>query len=213
MNSDFWEQRWEKNKIAFHESEPNPLLVGYFSKIKLPEDGRVFIPLCGKTLDIAWLLSKGYRVVGAELSQLAIEQLFVGLCVEPIITDCGSVTRYSATNLDIFVGDIFDVTREILGPVSAIYDRAALVALPDEMRKRYTKHLLEITDTATQLLITFEYDQSAMDGPPFSLTEGEVNRHYEDVYDIKLLASKAVPGGLKGKCAAMENIWLLHKNR
>ena len=209
MNVDFWNQKWEKNEIAFHESKPNPLLVAYFKELNLVEGSRVFLPLCGKTLDIAWLLSKGYRVAGAELSKLAIEQLFIELGVEPKITECGNVSRYSAKNIDIFVGDIFDLSSEVLGLVDAIYERAALVALPEEMRKKYTKHLLEITGTAQQLLITFEYDQSLMDGPPFSLNSDEVNRHYKDVYNLALLESISVPGGLKGICAAIENIWLL----
>ena len=209
MNIDFWKQTWEKNEIGFHESEPNPLLAAYLKELNVVEGSRVFIPLCGKTLDIVWLLSKGYQVAGAELSQLAIEQLFIGLGVEPQISECGNAFRYGAKNIDIFVGDIFDLSNEVLGPVDAIYDRAALVALPEEMRKRYTKHLLEITGAAAQLLITLEYDQSLMDGPPFSLNGDEVNRHYIDAYDLALLESISLPGGLKGICAATENVWLL----
>jgi Thiopurine S-methyltransferase (TPMT). len=209
MSIDFWKQTWEKNEIGFHQSKPNPLLVAYFKELNLVEGSRVFLPLCGKALDIAWLLSKGYRVTGAELSKLAIKHLFIGLGVEPEITECGSVSRYSAKNIDIFVGDIFDVSSDVLGPVDAIYDRAALVALPEEMRKRYTEHILEITDTADQILITFEYEQSLMDGPPFSLNSDEINRHYKDAYNLALLESISVPGGLKGICAATESIWLL----
>ena len=209
MNVDFWHQKWEKKEIAFHESEPNPLLVANFKKLNLVAGDRVFFPLCGKTLDIAWLLSQGYRVVGAELSKLAIEQLFVQLDVEPEITECGQSIRYSANNIDIFVGDIFDLTRDVIATVDAVYDRAALVALPEDMRKRYTKHLLAITGAAKQLLITFEYDQRLINGPPFSINTAEVNQHYEDVYNLLLLDSKSVSGGLKGICAATEHSWLL----
>jgi thiopurine S-methyltransferase len=212
MDIDFWHQRWEKNEIAFHESRPHPILVAYFKELKLVEGSRVFLPLCGKTLDIAWLLSKGYRVAGAELSKLAIEQLFTGLGLEPKISKFGNVSRYSATNIDIFVGDIFDLSNEVLDRVDAIYDRAALVALPKAMRNRYAKHLLEITNTAEQLMISFEYDQSRMDGPPFSVNSDEVNRHYKDAYNLKLLESISIPGGLKGVCAATENVWLIKKD-
>jgi thiopurine S-methyltransferase len=209
MNVDFWNQKWKKNEIGFHESKPNPLLVSYFEKLKLMEGSRVFLPLCGKTLDIAWLLSKGYRVAGAELSKLAIEQLFVDLGVEPVVTRLGNTSHYSAENIDIFVGDIFKLSSDVIGSVDAIYDRAALVALPEEMRNKYTKHLLEITGTARQLLITFEYDQSLIDGPPFSLNSDEVNRHYKGAYSLECIESLSVPGGLKGKCAATEHVWLL----
>ena len=209
MNIDFWKKTWEKNEIGFHERKPNTLLVAYFKELNLVEGSRVFLPLCGKTLDITWLLSNGYRVIGAELSKLAIEQLFMGLGVEPKITQCGNSSRYSAKNIDIYVGDIFDLSSDILGPVDAIYDRAALVALPEEMRTRYTKHMRQITGSADQILITFEYDQSQMDGPPFSLNSEEINRHYIDSYGLELLESISVPGGLKGICAATESIWLL----
>jgi thiopurine S-methyltransferase len=209
VEASFWHQRWEKNNIAFHESEANPLLVKYFKELSLVKGSRVFLPLCGKTLDIPWLLSDGYRVAGAELSKIAIEQLFTELGIEPKISRIGAVDRYGATNIDIFVGDIFDLSSKMLGRVDAIYDRAALVALPEVMRNRYAAHLTEITDKAPQLLICYEYDQSLMEGPPFSISDEEVNQHYIDNYDLTLMASTNVPGGLKGKCMAKENVWLL----
>src|SRR5450432_4203968 len=145
MDARFWLQRWEANSISFHESEANPLLITYFKELSLAKGSRVFVPLCGKTLAIGWLLSNGYRVAAAELSELAVEQLFVELGLEPEITDIGEVKHYSATDIDIFVGDIFDLTRKILGSIDAVFDRAALVALPENMRIRYTKHVTDIT--------------------------------------------------------------------
>ena len=212
METSFWHQKWERNEIAFHQSEANPLLVKYFAELSLEKGSRVFVPFCGKTLDIPWLLSNRYRVAGAELSKIAVEQLFAGLGVEPKISGVGAVDRYSAENIEIFVGDIFDLSSETLGSIDAIYDRAALVALPEEMRIRYTAHLTEITDKAPQLLITFEYDQSAMEGPPFSVSKEEVNELYEASYDLTLIASTDVPGGLKGRCPAKENAWLLRNS-
>lgn len=170
------------------------------------------MPLCGKTLDIPWLLSNGYRVAGAELSKIAIEQLFIGLGVEPQILQVGEIDHYSAQNIDVFVGDIFHLSSQMLGLVDAIYDRAALVALPKAMRDRYTAHLMEITDQAPQLLICYEYDQNLMEGPPFSISHEEVNQHYGGRYHLTPIASANVPGGLKGKCAAKEHVWLLQNN-
>ncbi|SDZ91486.1 thiopurine S-methyltransferase [Microbulbifer marinus] len=212
MEANFWHRKWADNEIGFHASEANPLLVKYFSELSLAENSRVFVPLCGKTLDIGWLLANGYRAVGAELSRLAIEQLFEELGVEPAIAQIGNTLHFSAEAIDIFVGDIFDLSADTLGKVDAIYDRAALVALPEEMRKRYSEHLLEITHGAPQLLITFEYDQSLQPGPPFSISNAEVERHYGDHYQLTLAESQDVPGGLKGKCAAMENAWLLRRS-
>jgi thiopurine S-methyltransferase len=209
MDAGFWHQRWEKNEIAFHESKANPLLVKQFSELSLPKGRHVFVPLCGKTLDISWLLSNGYRVAGAELSQIAIEQLFMELGVQPEIVAVGEVEQWSANNLDIFVGDIFALSKKILGPVDGIYDRAALVAFPEEMRNRYAAHLTEITGKAPQLLICYEYDQRLMEGPPFSVSNEEVKRQYAGKYDVTLIASTDVAGGLKGRCPAKESVWLL----
>jgi thiopurine S-methyltransferase len=187
MDDNFWIQRWETNNIAFHQSEANPLLIDNFKELALPKGSRVFLPLCGKTLDIAWLLSKGYRVAGAELSEIAIEQLFMELGVVPQILEVGQLKHYSATNIDIFVGNIFYLSDKIIGTVDAIYDRAALVALPEEMRHRYTTHLMEITNKAPQLLICFEYDQALMEGPPFSISNEEIYQNYKDSYDLTFI--------------------------
>ena len=211
MQAEFWHQRWANNQIGFHESQPNPLLVTYFEKLNLQAGSRVFLPLCGKTLDIAWLLSQRVHVLGAELSETAVKQFFGDLGIEPTITSCGALTRHSAQNIDIYVGDIFDLSAEQLGAVDAIYDRAALVALPEPIRSQYTQHLVEITKSASQLLIAFDYDQSQMDGPPFSINADKVRSYYANTYSVTRLESKAVPGKLKGKCEAEEQLWLLHK--
>jgi len=209
MDESFWHQRWESNDIGFHKTEANSLLVKHFKALSLEKGRRVFLPLCGKTLDIAWLLSSGYRVVGAELSELAITQLFMDLEVEPRISEIDEVIHYNTEYIDIFVGDLFHLTRKMLGPVDAIYDRAALVAMPKEMRSQYTTHLRTITDHAPQLLICFEYDQTLMEGPPFSVSGEEVNQHYRDSYKLTLIESSDIVGGLKGKCEAKESVWLL----
>jgi hypothetical protein len=127
MEHSFWHERWESGRIGFHQGKPNKLLLAHFDALGLADRSRVFLPLCGKTRDIAWLLSQGYRVAGAELSELAIRQLFEELGVEPVISNLGQFKRYSATDIEIFVGDIFSLTAELLGPVDAVFDRAALV--------------------------------------------------------------------------------------
>ena len=209
MDPDFWHQRWEKNEIAFHEGKPNQLLVAYFPELSLGKGRRILLPLCGKTRDISWLLSKGFSVAGVELSQLAIEQLFMDLGLQPEISETGDLRQWSAPQLDIFVGDVFALSGQALGPIDAVYDRAALVALPETVRPRYAAHLIELTQRAPQLLICYDYDQRMIDGPPFSIDHVEVQRLYGGTYDLKPLASVEVAGGLKGKCPAKENVWLL----
>jgi len=203
----FWLHKWSTNDIGFHQKTANALLVEHLPALGLVEGNRIFVPLCGKTLDIRWMLSQRFRVAGAELSRIAVDQLFAELDVVPTLTDLGPLVRYSAPDLDIFVGDIFQLTREWLGAVDAIYDRAAMVALPASMRDLYTAHLTRITVDAPLLLITFEYDQTLAEGPPFSIGSEEVRRHYLGTYDVQRLARADLPGGLRGQCPATENVW------
>lgn len=212
MEADFWYQKWEANQIGFHKAEANPLLVAHFPALGLAKSDRVFVPLCGKTLDIPWLLAHGMRVAGAELSALAVEQLFDGMGVTPEVTEVGALRRYSADSVDIYAGDIFDLTAAELGAIDAVYDRAALVALPDEMRARYAAHLAEITGRARQLVICFEYDQSKMNGPPFSVSPQEVERVHGALYGLTAIHSGPMTGGLKGVVEAEETVWLLRSS-
>ena len=209
MQANFWHQKWERNEIGFHLPAANPLLIQHFSTLKLKQGARIFLPLCGKTLDIAWLLAQGYRVVGAELSLIAIEDLFKSLNLTPNIQTLDEVLHYSTANIDVFVGDVFQISPAMLGAVDAVYDRAALIALPEAMRKLYTVHLISLTIHAPQLLISFEYDQSLRAGPPFSISVDEVKQHYQTSYDLTLLESVVMPDGLKGQHPATESAWWL----
>lgn len=213
MESSFWLERWVNNQIGWHEREFNPLLTKHFALLQLPPGARVFVPLCGKTRDIAWLLQQGYRVAGSELSELAVQQLFDELGVAPTVTPAGKLRRYAAEGLEIFTGDIFDLDARQLGTVDSIYDRAALVALPPDMRARYASHLIALTQGAPQLLITFDYDQNLMPGPPHAVPAAELWLHYAAHYRLELLAAPAVPGGLKGEAPAHEMVWLLQPRK
>ena len=209
MDAQFWHDRWQEGRLGFHEGRVNRMLEAHVGALGLRPGERIFLPLCGKAADLPWLLSRGYRVAGAELSEIAVRDLFAGMGVTPEVTETGSHRRYSADGIDIFAGDILALTADVLGPVDAVYDRTALVALPEEMRRRYAAHLAGITAGAPQLLVTFEYDQAAMDGPPFSVTEAEVARCHGARFDIEVLADAEVPGGLKGLVAAREKAMLL----
>ena len=208
MEKDFWHQRWERGEIGFHGSRPNPLLQQHLDRLGLAPGARIFLPLCGKTLDIHWLRAQGLHVLGAELSPVAVEQLFAEQGLTPTIREVGALQHYSAERIDIYVGDLFALTAEVLGPVAAVYDRAALVALPPDMRTRYAAHLIALTAAAPQLLICFTYDQRAMSGPPFSIADAEVERHYQAIYSLERVAQVAVEGGLRG-LEAEERVWLL----
>lgn len=211
MKAEFWHERWREDRLGFHQADYNTLMVAHFGRLGLAPGARVFVPLCGKTRDIAWLLGQGHRVVGAELSVLAVDQLFADLGLDPDVARTDSLTHYAAPGLDIFAGDIFDLESECLGPVDAIYDRAALVALPHDMRPDYGQHLHDLTGGAPQFLLCFDYDQTAMDGPPFSIDGEEVARIYGAHYTMTEVARTDVPGGLKGVVPAQEIAWHLRK--
>jgi thiopurine S-methyltransferase len=208
MEADFWHNMWENNKLGFHLNDTNKFLINNFDKLNLEENKRIFVPLCGKSHDIAWLLSQGHDVVGAELSEIAIQDLFHSLGVKPNITNVGKLKLYSAQNIDIFVGDIFDLDKNALGNVDAIYDRAAIVALPPQMREKYTKLLMQITNLAKQLVITLEYEPSKKNGPPFSVDDNNFKSFYEDFYKIKLL-DEGIDEGFK-PLEVIERVWHLY---
>lgn len=212
MDADFWLKVWDSAQIRFHEGRPNDAMVRHFAAMALPPGARVFLPFCGKTRDIAWFLSQGYRVAGAELSELAVGQLFEELGLVPEITDLGALRRYGARagemTVDIFAGDMFALTAGDLGPVDAIYDRAALVALPPQMRAGYAAQLVALSGRAPQFLNCFEYDQSLRSGPPFSIDAAEVARLYAGTYDLTLLERFSLPEGLGGQ-TAQDAIWIL----
>jgi len=209
MNEQFWHDRWRSNQIAFHNAEANRLMVRNFHALNPRADSTVFVPLCGKSRDLYWLAEQGYRVIGAELSRVAVEQFFDECGATPQISSVGSLQRYEAEGISIFQGSIFELKAESIGPIDLVYDRAALVALPHELRSRYAVQLTALTSAAAQLLICYEYDQACVDGPPFSVTEHEVRRLYQGTYDLRMLEQANVKGGLKGKCPATESVWKL----
>lgn len=210
MQHDFWHDKWQTNNIGFHQDQPHPLLTQHLQSLNLSSNARIFVPLCGKSLDLAWLIKQGYHVVGIDLSPIAIQDLIIDLGLSFKEMQSGELTHYQHPQIELFVGDFFQLTAQQLGDVDAVYDRAALIALPSQMRSQYTQHLLDITKQAPQLLISLEYDQNLLQGPPFSVPEHELTEHYATHYQIKLL--ETMTENLKGKVIAHENVWSLSKS-
>ena len=210
MQHDFWHDKWQTNNIGFHQDQPHPLLTQHLQSLSLSSNARIFVPLCGKSLDLAWLIKQGYHVVGIDLSPIAIQALIIDLGLSFKEIQSGELTHYQHPQIELFVGDFFQLTAQQLGDIDAVYDRAALIALPPQMRSQYTQHLLDITKQAPQLLISLEYDQNLLQGPPFSVPEHELTEHYAMHYQIKLL--ETMTENLKGKVIAHENAWSLSKS-
>lgn len=211
MDAQFWHDRWHRREIGFHREDVNPFLIRFLPQLPLSKGDTVFLPLCGKTRDIAYLLAQGFQVIGVELSETAVRELFEELAVIPEVATNSLFTVYRTDSLTIYVGDFFALETQQLAAVSAIYDRAALVALPRDMRIKYTAHLRQICGNAPQLLVTYTYDQTAIDGPPFSIDAAEVSEHYGQYYQIAKLDELEVEGGMKGKVPSREAVYLLNQ--
>lgn len=192
MDAGFWQQAWTEHQLGFHLPFVHPILKRSLPLFGLPEQARLFLPLCGKTLDIGYLLGEGYQVVGVELSEIAVKELFEELAVTPQVSAWAGGQCWRHGGLTVFQGDFFALTREEVGAIDLVYDRAALVALPTDMRERYAEHLPALSGAAPQLLICFEYDQARMPGPPFAVPTAEVERLYADHYRPEELSRKDV---------------------
>ncbi|HKJ04576.1 MAG TPA: thiopurine S-methyltransferase [Geopsychrobacteraceae bacterium] len=192
MRSNFWHNRWERNEIGFHQSGINPFLIRFFPTLDLSEGDKVFAPLCGKSRDLLWLIEQGYEVVGIELSEQAVRAFFHENEIEPKVETCGPFLCFRAEHLRLFCGDYFKLTAKVLGPVTAVYDRAALVALPPEMRRDYVRHLADLVVIETAMLvISYTYDQSLMDGPPFAVPQQEMVALFSGLFEVELLVREA----------------------
>ncbi|KZN43758.1 hypothetical protein, partial [Pseudoalteromonas luteoviolacea] len=198
--------------IAFHEGTVNKLLEKHVDALKLRAGSHVFVPLCGKTKDIAWLLRKGYKITGAELSEGAIKELFEELHIEPLVEELDEFKVYKSINLTVYVGDYFNLTAEHVHDVDAVYDRAAFIALPASMLRSYSSKLMELSQTAPQLLLGYRYDQSLVPGPPFSIDENTIGNYYRPAYQIECLESVDWGEKIKGVAPALEDCWLLSPN-
>ncbi|MEW5905051.1 MAG: thiopurine S-methyltransferase [Pseudomonadota bacterium] len=189
MKKEFWLERWERAEIGFHQDEVNPYLLQYWPELQAAQGGEVFVPLCGKSLDMLWLRQQGYAVLGVELSPIAVRDFFAENGLALTHASAGQFDQCEAEGIRILCGDFFELTREHLAQVRAVYDRASLVALPPEMRARYARHLAELLPPGTPvLLVTFDYPQDEMNGPPFAVSVDEVQALYGAYAEVRLLA-------------------------
>jgi thiopurine S-methyltransferase len=193
MNPIFLHERWQRNEIGFHQQEINAHLQGYWARLAVPAGGLVFVPLCGKSRDLLWLRARGHTVLGVELSPIAVRDFFAENARTPQVTRQDAFERYEADGLAVLCGDFFDLTPESVQGVAGVYDRAALIALPPELRVRYAEHSMNILPaTAGTLLVTMEYPQNEMSGPPFAVLEDEVRRLYEERCTVTRLFTKDI---------------------
>ena len=220
MNPKFWQERWQEGRIGFNQAAANPLLIKYFSSLDLPAGSRVFAPLSGKSVDMIWLLQQGYDVVGVELVESAVQDFFSEHNISPTITnytDNSNIKCYQAKiadqKIELWVADIFALAIADIGQIDAVYDRAALIAMPADMRVEYSEQVRQLSGNAPQLLLTLNYDQSARNGPPFSISSAEVQAYYASHYQITELEGEPSTLNAKPEMAVKEYVWLLTSNR
>ncbi|OGG95450.1 MAG: hypothetical protein A2527_04915 [Candidatus Lambdaproteobacteria bacterium RIFOXYD2_FULL_50_16] len=178
MEPNFWLERWQENQIGFHQNQVTAHLSEYWPRLGLKAGARVLVPLCGKSLDMLWLLSQGLEVIGVELSPLAASQFFAENRLVFTTSNQENFTQYHFDQLTLMVGDFFALTKAQAGRIDAVFERASLIALPPTMRPAYAKHMETLCPQAKHLLVTMEYDTTQMSGPPFSVGQKEVEALY-----------------------------------
>jgi len=178
MDPEFWLERWRTRQVGFHQSTPHPALERWWPTLGAPPGARVYVPLCGKSIDMVWLAAHGHDVVGSELSPIAVDEFFGELPGANVKVDLhGPFRRHRHGQFELLQGDALALTPALLGPVGAAYDRAALVALPPALRKQYVAGLSALLPVGSRsLLISFEYVQAIKAGPPFSVDSAEISR-------------------------------------
>ena len=193
MEHDFWHERWRKGEIGFHQNEINPRLLQYWDGLAVAKTATVFVPLCGKSADMIWLRQRGHRVLGAELSMIAVQSFFAENGATPLTTTPGDFECLENDGIRLLCGDFFALRAADLAQVGAVYDRAALIALPPAMRGQYAAQMARILPPGTpMLLVVMDYPQHERSGPPFAVTLDEVRALYGSVADIRVLESRDV---------------------
>ena len=218
MNPEFWQTRWQEKRIGFNQSDVNPLLIKYFADLKLPISSRILVPLCGKSIDMIWLAHQGFDVVGIELVESAVQEFFTEQDIAYTITEHDkhpNIKYYQGQLLEqtitLWVADIFALNSDDIGHVDAVYDRAALIAMPAELRTQYSQQVIDLSQNTAQLLLTLNYDQNERAGPPFSISHEQIQQYYNAYYQIHELEGEASTLNAAPEMAVTEHVWLLNK--
>ena len=211
-----WESRWQEDRIGFHLKEVNPYLIRFSDQLLHQNTDRIFVPLCGKTLDLCWLTTKMKKVIGVELVSKAVQDFFAENKIDYLIQQDETIQKFSSKSIDIYLGDFFDLNPEQTFSFNAIYDRASIVAIETPERMEYVDHLISFLDRAGRiLLITLEYNQNDMEGPPYSVPAEEIESLFEPLGSLKLLETCDILDERfrnKGLTRLLEHVFLIEKN-
>ena len=193
MEISYWQGRWRKDKTGWHMNKVFLPLKTFWPYLRLKPGDTVLVPLCGKSLDIDWLAEQGHHVIGVEVSERALQELMSRLPASFHPSAKGPFTCYKSPSIELWCGDILKIKKEWLPPIDAIYDKAALIALPGEMRSRYATHIQALIHSHSQIFINcFEYEQQEMPGPPFAVFEEELRAYFGDHFTLDCLHSHSL---------------------
>ncbi|WP_144965983.1 thiopurine S-methyltransferase [Pseudomonas sp. DE0010] len=208
MEPAFWQQRWADNQIGFHQAQVNPYLQAYWPGLHLAANSKVLVPLCGKSLDVLWLARQGHRVMGVELSRRAVEDFFREQGLEAQVSHTGAFEVWRHGAIELWCGDFFALSRSDVGDCTALYDRAALIALPSAMREQYVRALAVLLPAGTQgLVVTLDYDQALVAGPPFSVSDDALRQRFAGWQVDELEAVQVIEQSPKFVQAGASSLW------
>lgn len=190
-----WRERWVEGRTGWHRDEVHPTLAAHFRSAW----HRVLVPLCGATVDLDWIADAGAEAIGFELSELAVQRVFERRGTSPELTVIEPFTRFAGDGLTVFTGDIFEATPTLFGPVDAVWDRAALVAIDPARRDDYVALLRKLAPGADLLLEVFEYPPGIIEGPPHAVSDAFVRAAFDDV---ELLDESVIPPEHRPSAAA-----------
>ena len=207
MNPEFWQQRWQEGRIGFHQNAPTALLQKHWHALGVPDGAKVFVPLAGKSLDMPWLAAQGHRVLGVELTQAAVDQFFAENELRPQVHESRYGLHHTAGAIEIIRGNVFALDAAALADCRAVFDRAAIIALPPPLRARYARETYPLLpDNCRGLMITLEYPQDEREGPPFSVPEIEIRQHFEPEWAVDLLERRPIPRDHPGHVAGTSQL-------
>jgi len=193
MDPQFWHEKWKMQQIGFHQPQVNPFLIRFWPTLGLAENSKIFVPLCGKSLDMCYLAEQGHQVQGCELSQTAIEQFFAENQLPFQVESKQQHQYFNADQIELIQGDIFTISPSVTANIAGFYDRAALIAWPETLRQQYAKTLAKlIPANVSGLLITLDYPQETLKGPPFAVSPEWIEQYLAPYFEISLLSCEDV---------------------
>lgn len=208
MDADFWTERWNQSNTPWHQSEPEALLTKYFPKEKTKS---ALIPLCGKSLDVLWISKNSEKVIGVELSPIACQAFFEEQNFSYKTESYKDFKIFNSLNIELWCGDFFKLPTETYQSVDFIYDRAAIIALPPNLRQLYANKLIEIAQASTssdfQILMIGRVDEGLQDGPPFQVADAEIHKLFSEKLNLEILEKISRPSRADPKLQLVETVY------